>query len=175
MVLKKYLCNFGPAVASISHLFQPQLFLWSPRRVRSALLGWGLCDWGIIRILGRDWWLGRSSALSSRRRGRGRLALTRSNWRLGVSWSRRRDAVRGRSLALTAWLSRSLSRGLLLRRRPIRGLLRYVHRRLNRRCVLLLLLLLRVGSHVWLRSAIGKLHPLVAACHVSLLVRMVAA
>ena len=129
----------------------------------------GGCDAGSgIDIFRRSLGLGRRSRLRGRGRGDGRLNLARSDRRRRSSGSRGRSRVGGRTFPLTTRLRRSLGRGLLLGAAWCIGrLLRHVHGRLDGCRVMLL-------RHVGLRSAIGKVHPLVATSHVGGLVRVVA-
>jgi hypothetical protein len=168
--VKTYLRNLCPTVSRISHLLKPQFLSRCPRSIGSALLSWRRRDWSCIRIVCGGLGLGSRlrSHLGSRRRGRGRLNLRGGDGRGRRIRDRRRGSRRRGSLSLATRLGRSRGRSLLRRRGTVRRLLRNVHGRLNG-CRMMLL---RRRRHVWLRSAVGKLHALVPAGHVLLVRRM---
>lgn len=168
--VKTYLCDLCPTVSRISHLLKPQLLSRRPGSIGSALLSWRRHDWSCIRIVCGGLRLGSRlrSHLRSRRRGRRWLNLRGGDGRGRRIRDWRRGSRRRGSLSLTTRLSRCRSRSLLRRRGTVGRLLRNVHGRLNGGRMMLL----RRRRHVWLRSAVGKLHALVPAGHVLLVRRM---
>lgn len=167
---RESLRDLCPTVSRISHLLKPQLLSRCPGSIGSALLSWRRRDWSCIRIVCGGLGLGSRlrSHLGSRRRGRGRLNLRGGDGRGRRIRDRRRGSRRRGSLSLATRLGRSRGRSLLRRRGTVGRLLRNVHGRLNGGRMMLLWR----RRHVWLRSAIGKLHALVPAGHVLLVRRM---
>lgn len=111
-----YLGNLSPAVASIAHLLETLLLLWSPRRVGSTLLSRRRRSSTGIDIIRSRLSLSRWGARLSWRGNRGSglgLSWCARSW--GRGRSRGGRSCRGsRSLAWSRRLRRSLCRRLLL-------------------------------------------------------------
>lgn len=164
-----YLGNFCPTVTRVSHLFEPQFFLWRPWGISTAFFGRRRLNRRRLGIFCWSLWLQcRGSSLRSGRSGSRRLNLasSSSNRSSRCYSSRRWGSIWSRSLSLATLLCWRGSRGLLLGSRGI-WRLRDIHRRLDRSRVMLLLLLL--GSYSRLGSSVREFHALLgSACHIGL-------
>jgi hypothetical protein len=168
--------DFCPAVASISHLLQAKLFLRCPGGVGPALLCRWRCNYLRIRIICRG--LRRrlgDHCLRCRRSCHRWLDLGGSDRCRSGNCGRRRSSGRCWPFPLPTCRSRRRRRRLLGRRRTIRGLLRNIHGRLNRRWVMLLLLggLLLLRCHIRL-SVLLELMLVITTGHVRLVLMRVA-
>lgn len=166
--VKACLRDLCPTVSRVSHLLKSQLLSRGPRSIGSAFLGRRGRDWSCIRIVCGGLGLGLGRRLGSRRRRCRRLNLRGGDGCRRRIRDRRRSSRRRRSLSLPTCLGRSRGGSLLRRLGTVGRLLRNVHGRLNGGRMMLL----RRRCHVWLGSAVGKLHALVPAGHVLRVRRM---